>query len=58
MEFALNMLDGVCFQTMQPTILLEATMLQCFAGRSSELCHESRHVRVASQSWIAILFQA
>ena len=53
-----QVLDIVCFsdQTLRPTILLDETMLQCFAALSTKLYHEASHVRFASQSRIAILF--
>ena len=38
MEFAFD-------QTLRPTILLDATMLQCFAALPTKLCPESSHVR-------------
>ena len=45
-------------QTLQPIILLDAKMLQCFAALSTKLCPESSHVRAASQSRITISFSS
>ena len=45
-------------QTLQPTILFDAAMLQCFAALPTKLCPDSSHVRIASQSRIAILFSS
>ena len=49
MEFAFD-------QKLRPTILLDATMLHCFAAPPTKLCPEWSHVRAASQSRNAILF--
>ena len=51
MEFAFD-------QTLRPTILLDATMLQCFAALPTKLCPESSHIRAVRQSRIAILFSS
>ena len=40
-------------QTLRPTILLDATLLHCFAALPTKLCPESSHVRATSQSRIA-----
>ena len=45
-------------QTLRPTVLLDATMLQCFAALPAKLCPESSLVRATSQSRIAILFSS
>ena len=51
MEFAFD-------QTLRPTILLDPTMLLCFAALPTKLCPESSHVRAASQSRVATLFSS
>ena len=43
MEFAFD-------QALRPTILLYATILQCFVAVLTKLCPESGHVRAASQA--------
>ena len=43
-------------QTLRPTIVLEETLLQCFAALPTKLCPESSHVRAASHYYESLFY--